>query len=134
MSTTSLNHSLELGEPIICLNTSCNYPFGRICTECSNELSSRAALQSQSQSRARAQIQHDTRNKAALPKTHTTLSRSPTAHSRTLDIPARVAKIVEDLQGIFAFTPASSSSSSSPTSTSAAAPLVPAPAVPHPPR
>ncbi|THV46230.1 hypothetical protein BGAL_0404g00070 [Botrytis galanthina] len=100
MSTTTLDLDLSLGfgEPIICLNTSCNYPFGRICSECSNELDSRAQAQSQSKSKP------DYMNRVT--KTPTALSRSTTVQPRSHNIPTRVADIVEDLQEIFAFIPA----------------------------
>lgn len=106
MSTTSLDLDLSLGfgEPIICLNTSCNYPFGRICSECSNELDSRAQAQSQSKSKP------DSMNRVT--KTPTALSRSTTVQSRSHNIPTRVADIVEDLQEIFAFIPAAAAVSS----------------------
>ncbi|TEY34817.1 hypothetical protein BOTCAL_0613g00040 [Botryotinia calthae] len=134
MSTTSL--TLSLGDPIICLNTSCNYPFGRICEDCSFELESRAALQvqaqsksqSQSQSHSRAQAQ-DKRNsipKNRVTKTQTALPKGTTVKSRSLDIPQRVADIVEDLQEIFAFVPAAAVPSLS--SSSSAFPAAPAPA------
>ncbi|TGO33246.1 hypothetical protein BHYA_0258g00140 [Botrytis hyacinthi] len=115
MSTTSLDLdlSLGLGEPIICLNTSCNYPFGRICGDCSNELDSRAQAQSQSKSKPNFNNR--------VTKTPTPLSRSTTVQSRSHDIPTRVVDIIEDLQEIFAFIPAA-----------AAVPSV-APAIPPPP-
>ncbi|TGO44750.1 hypothetical protein BCON_0468g00020 [Botryotinia convoluta] len=115
MSTTSLDLSLGLGEPIICLNTSCNYPFGRVCSECSNELESRAQAQAQSKTKP------DYKNRN--PKVQPALSRSTTVQSRSLDIPTRVADIVEDLQGIFAFVPV--------PVPAPPAPPVPAPAVPQ---
>ncbi|KAF7891045.1 uncharacterized protein EAF02_001370 [Botrytis sinoallii] len=102
MSTTSFDLGLSLGEPIICLNTFCNYPFGRICSSCSNELNSRAKAQAQSQSKTSPDSNHRSN------ETRPARSRSTTVQSRSLDIPTRVADIVEDLQGIFAFVPAAS--------------------------
>ncbi|KAF7891656.1 hypothetical protein EAF00_007958 [Botryotinia globosa] len=114
MSTTSLDLDLSVGfgEPIICLNTSCNYPFGRICSECANELDSRA--------RARAQTKSNPDSNNKLNETRPALSRSTTMHSRSHDIPTRVADIVEDLQEIFAFIPAAAA-------VSTAAPAIPLP-------
>ncbi|TGO15228.1 hypothetical protein BPAE_0586g00030 [Botrytis paeoniae] len=106
--STSFDLSLSLGEPIICLNTSCNYPFGRICSQCSNELDSRAQAQAQSQSQLKTNPDPDSKNR--INETHPALSRSPTVQSRSLDIPTRVADIVEDLQEIFAFMPAAPAS------------------------
>ncbi|KAF7928062.1 uncharacterized protein EAE97_009860 [Botrytis byssoidea] len=102
MSTTSLDLDLSLGfgEPIICLNTSCNYPFGRICSECANELDSRA------RARARAQSKSHPDSNNRNPTVQPALSRSTTMHSRSHDIRTRVADLVEDLQEIFAFIPA----------------------------
>ncbi|KAM0152424.1 hypothetical protein ACHAPG_007631 [Botrytis cinerea] len=124
MSTTSL--AFSLGDPIICLNTSCNYPFGRICEECSFELESRAALQVQSQSQAQAQETSNSKPKNRVTKNQTAFPRSTTVQSRSLDIPQRVANIVEDLQEIFAFVPAAAVHSSS--FSSSAFPAAPAPA------
>ncbi|KAF5870330.1 uncharacterized protein Bfra_009714 [Botrytis fragariae] len=103
MSTSfDLSLSLALGEPIICLNTSCNYPFGRICSECSNEFESRTRAQAQAQSKTNPDSNFNNR----VNETHPALPRSITVQSRSHDISTRVADIVEDLQGIFAFVPA----------------------------
>ncbi|KAK6601984.1 hypothetical protein H4I95_07086 [Botrytis cinerea] len=128
MSTTSL--AFSLGDPIICLNTSCNYPFGRICEECSFELESRAALQVQSQSQAQAQETPNSKPKNRVTKNQTAFPRSTTVQSRSLDIPQRVANIVEDLQEIFAFVPAAAVHSSSFSSSAFPAAPAPAPTIP----
>ncbi|TGO87034.1 hypothetical protein BPOR_0257g00090 [Botrytis porri] len=134
--STSFDLGFAVGEPIICLNTSCNYPFGRICSECSIEFEARAALQAQSQAESQAQSKtnpnpnSDSKNRVPKTQSHPapSRSRSTTIQSRSRDISERVADIVEDLQGIFAFVPVTSTVAAA----SSAAAAVPAALPPKP--
>ncbi|KAF7881342.1 uncharacterized protein EAF01_011853 [Botrytis porri] len=142
--STSFDLGFAVGEPIICLNTSCNYPFGRICSECSIEFEARAALQAQSQAESQAQSKtnpnpnSDSKNRVPKTQSHPapSRSRSTTIQSRSRDISERVADIVEDLQGIFAFVPVTSTvaaASSAAAAVPAALPPKPTPHTPPPP-
>ncbi|KAB8294211.1 hypothetical protein EYC80_009645 [Monilinia laxa] len=91
-----------MGEPIICFNTDCNYPFGSACHSCAFEFELRAVAKARAMERdseKEFKLNEEPAQGAALLQ-----SRAESLCDRH-DISQRVADIVEDLQAIFAFTP-----------------------------
>ncbi|KAG4028352.1 hypothetical protein MFRU_022g00720 [Monilinia fructicola] len=87
------------GEPIICFDTDCNYPFGSACHRCALELELRAVAKERAREHdAEGESNMEPAPEVALPK-----SRAETRCDH--DISQRVADIVDDLQAIFVFTP-----------------------------
>ncbi|KAI9645140.1 hypothetical protein NHQ30_005874 [Ciborinia camelliae] len=99
LSVRSSSESLT-EEPLICFNTDCNYPYGKICGDCMRELEVRAGRAG----KANARSHSEAAGKVEVPPPQVK-SDVASVRNRSHDIETRIADIMEDLQAIFPFVP-----------------------------